>query len=164
MVLCFAVEKNHINKDVEVIGASTTSQTDKLKIMFLKLLNQPGPKISKRPPFQTVNLNAVHQYCFLEYERITSPEKAINYKNLISCYNLDMVCILEVKMHDNSAADFGFISYNKVFDNEGSFNNFDVSLMFLILIKSGLNRAILGYHFRYFPIPVTLSMILFLLG
>ncbi|KAI0494374.1 hypothetical protein KFK09_024508 [Dendrobium nobile] len=59
--------------------------------------------------------------------RFNCPVKVQACKELVCSYKLEMVCILEAKISQSVASDPWFIQFHAIFDNEGSFNNFDVS-------------------------------------
>ncbi|KAL0923878.1 hypothetical protein M5K25_004663 [Dendrobium thyrsiflorum] len=55
-----------------------------------------------------------------------SPDKVICCKNLVSNASLDMLCILENIIHTSTLSDPWFRMTHSIFENEDSFNNFEL--------------------------------------
>ncbi|KAI0491962.1 hypothetical protein KFK09_026225 [Dendrobium nobile] len=64
-----------------------------------------------------------------------NPSKVIACKHLIKAHKLDLICILENRIHLNSMDDPWFTTAHKVFDSEVSYNNFNLSASGRIWIK-----------------------------
>ncbi|KAI0503746.1 hypothetical protein KFK09_014687 [Dendrobium nobile] len=75
---------------------------------------------------------------------INRPDKVLCCKSLVTSFNLDMLCILENRIHLSSLQDPFFESTHTIFNSECSYNNFALSSSVRIWVKWNSNKL----HFQ----------------
>ncbi|KAL0907108.1 hypothetical protein M5K25_025651 [Dendrobium thyrsiflorum] len=87
------------------------------------------------------------QFASWNIRGFNNPSKVRACKDLVNSHKLKLICILEARIHSSTLLDPWFVNMHRIYENEGSCNNFNISSPGRIWLKWDASSVTFSPHY-----------------